>query len=66
VHDLTAAWIWVIIAELAASGLVSLGDEGYIGEDPILRPVPVPEQARLAERRQPGTARLVSADSRQE
>jgi len=28
VHDLTAARIWGIIAELAASGLVPLGDKG--------------------------------------
>ena len=31
VHDLTAALIWGIVAELAASGLVVLADKGYIG-----------------------------------
>ena len=35
VHDLTAARIWGIIRELAASGLVVLGDKGYLGEDHI-------------------------------
>ena len=38
VHDLTAARIWGIVAELAASGLVVLGDKGYIGEDGIRTP----------------------------
>src|SRR5512142_1680485 len=31
VHDLTAARIWGILAELAASGLVVLADQGYAG-----------------------------------
>jgi hypothetical protein len=35
VHDLTAARIWGIMRELAASGLVVLGDKGYRGEDHI-------------------------------
>ena len=38
VHDLTAARIWGIIAELVASGLVVLGDNGYLGEDDIRTP----------------------------
>ena len=38
VHDLTAARIWGIIRELAASGLVVLGDKGYLGEDDIRTP----------------------------
>jgi hypothetical protein len=38
VHDLTAARIWGIIAELAAAGLVVLGDKGYLGEDDIRTP----------------------------
>jgi hypothetical protein len=38
VHDLTAARIWGIVAELAASGLVVLGDKGYVGEDHIRAP----------------------------
>jgi hypothetical protein len=31
VHDLTAARIWGIVAELAASGLIVLADKGYAG-----------------------------------
>ena len=31
VHDLTAARIWGILRELAASGLVVLADKGYAG-----------------------------------
>ena len=38
VHDLTAARIWGIIAELAACGLVVLGDKGYLGEQHIRTP----------------------------
>jgi hypothetical protein len=38
VHDLTATRIWGIIAELAACGLVPLGDKGYLGEDTIRTP----------------------------
>ena len=38
VHDLTAARIWGIVRALAASGLVVLGDKGYIGEDDIRTP----------------------------
>ena len=38
VHDLTAARIWGIVRELAASGLVMLGDKGYLGEDCIRTP----------------------------
>ena len=38
VHDLTAARIWAIIAELAACGLVVPGDKGYLGEDRIRAP----------------------------
>ncbi len=38
VHDLTAARIWGIIAELAACGLVVLGDEGYLGEQHVRTP----------------------------
>jgi hypothetical protein len=38
VHDLTAARIWGIVAELAASGPVVLGDKGYLGEDCIRTP----------------------------
>jgi len=39
VHDLTAARIWGIITELAASGLVVLADKGYTGAgDPVRVP----------------------------
>jgi hypothetical protein len=38
VHDLTAARIWGIIAELAACGLIVLGDKGYLGEEDIRTP----------------------------
>ncbi len=38
VHDLTAARIWGIIRELAASGLAVLGDKGYLGEEDICTP----------------------------
>jgi hypothetical protein len=38
VHDLTAARLWGIIRELAASGLVVLGDKGYLGEDCLRTP----------------------------
>jgi hypothetical protein len=38
VHDLTAARIWGITAQLAACGLVVLGDKGYLGEDDIRTP----------------------------
>jgi hypothetical protein len=38
VHDLTAARIWGIVRALAASGLVVLGDKGYLGEDAIGTP----------------------------
>jgi DDE superfamily endonuclease len=38
VHDLTAARIWGIIAELAACGLLALGDKGYLGEEHIRTP----------------------------
>jgi len=38
VRDLTAARIWGIVRALAASGLVVLGDKGYIGEDDIRTP----------------------------
>ena len=38
VHDLTAARICAIIAELVACGLVVLGDNGYLGEEHICVP----------------------------
>jgi hypothetical protein len=39
VHDLTAARIWGIMHELAAAGLITLADKGYIGAgEPVLTP----------------------------
>ena len=38
VHDLTATRIWGIVRALTASGLVVLGDKGYLGEDDIRTP----------------------------
>ena len=56
VHDLTAARIWGIIRDLAATGLIVLADKGYHGAgDQVLTPLPGTEQARLAESRQPRT-----------
>ena len=37
VHDLTAARIWDIVAELAASGLIVLADKGYAGAGDHIR-----------------------------
>ena len=31
VHDKKAAWIWDVLAELEAAGLVTLADKGYQG-----------------------------------
>ena len=53
VHDLTAARIWGIVRELAASGLVVLGDKGYPGEDDIRTPCRGTGQARVPAGRQP-------------
>jgi len=54
VHDLTAARIWGIIAELAASGLIVLADKGYTGAAEHIRtPLQGEEQARFPEGRQP-------------
>jgi DDE superfamily endonuclease len=39
VHDLTAARIWGIIRQLAATGLITLADKGYHGAgDPVVTP----------------------------
>ena len=37
-HDLSAARIWGIVRDLAACGLIVLGDKGYLGEDGIRTP----------------------------
>ena len=39
VHDLTAARIWGIVRRLAAAGLITLADKGYIGAgEPVITP----------------------------
>jgi hypothetical protein len=43
VHDLTAARIWDIVRELAASGLIVLVDKGYAGAG---EPIHVPYHGR--------------------
>ena len=53
VHDLTATRIWGIARELAAAGLITLGDKAYIGAGEHVYAVPRPGQARIAEGRQP-------------
>ena len=51
VHDKKAEWIWGVLAELEAAGLVTLADKGYrlpgerVREDPVQRE----EQARIPE-----------------
>jgi len=48
VHDKNAEWIWGVLAELEAAGLVTLADKGYQGstyEDPVQGQ----GQARIAE-----------------
>jgi len=37
VHDLTAARIWGIVADMAASGMVMLADKGYLGAGEHIR-----------------------------
>ncbi|MBO0883360.1 MAG: transposase family protein [Mycobacterium sp.] len=38
VHDAKAAWIWQIVRELEACGLIVLADKGYHGVDGLLTP----------------------------
>jgi hypothetical protein len=72
VHDLTAARIWGIIRELAASGLIVLADNGYHGVgDPVLalyrgrnKPDSLKEANRVhAQLRSPGRARQSPAQN---
>ena len=52
VHDKKAEWIWGVLAELEAAGLIVLADKGYQGS----RYAKIPyreEQAGIPERRQP-------------
>ena len=65
-HDLTAARIWGILRELAAAGLITLADKGYIGAgQQVLRPVPRAGASRPRRRRPtrptPGSAPPASA-----
>ena len=64
VHDLTAARIWGIVAELAACGLVLLADKGYLGEACIRIPYRgrnKPASARTPTAPMPGCAPPVNA-----
>ena len=45
VHDKKAEWIWGVLAELEAAGLVTLADKGYQGQHVREDPVPGQEQA---------------------
>jgi hypothetical protein len=54
VHDKKAEWIWGVLAELEAAGLVTLADKGY-RQQPREDPVHRQEQAAIAERGQPGS-----------
>ena len=53
VHDKNAEWIWGVLAELEAAGLVTLADKGYQGSSVREDPVPGEEQAGIPERGQP-------------
>ena len=44
-----AEWIWGVLAELEAAGLVTLADKGYQGSSYAEDPVPGQEQARIPE-----------------
>jgi hypothetical protein len=49
VHDKKAEWIWGVLAELEAAGLVVLADKGYQGSTYAKDPVQGQEQAGIAE-----------------
>ena len=51
VHDKKAEWIWGVLAELEAAGLVTLADKGYQGSTYAKIPYKGQEQARFAESR---------------
>ena len=53
VHDKKAEWIWGVLDELEAAGLVTLADKGYQGSTLGEDPVPGEEQAGIPERGQP-------------
>ena len=52
VHDKKAEWIWGVLAELEAAGLVVLADKGYQGSTYAKIPYKGEEQAAIPERRQ--------------
>ena len=43
-HDLTCARIWGIMRELAAAGLITLADKGYIGGGEPVAGLPTPDR----------------------
>jgi DDE superfamily endonuclease len=49
VHDKKAEWIWGMLAELEAAGLVTLADKGYQGSAYAKIPYRGEEQARIPE-----------------
>ena len=53
VHDKKAEWIWGVLAELEAAGLVTLADKGYQGST-YENPVQGQEQAGIPETSQHG------------
>ena len=53
VHDKKAEWIWGVLAELEAAGLVTLADKGYQGSTYAKIPYKGKNQARVPERGQP-------------
>jgi hypothetical protein len=55
VHDKKAEWIWGVLHELEAAGLIVLADKGYQGAAHAIIPYKGEEQAAIPERRQHGT-----------
>jgi DDE superfamily endonuclease len=53
VHDKKAEWIWGVLHELEAAGLVTLADKGYLGSTWAKIPYRGKGKARIAERGQP-------------
>jgi hypothetical protein len=58
VHDLTAARIWGVVRELAASGLIVLGDMGYLGQDDIRTPYRGRNKLAMSTQTGPAVARV--------
>jgi hypothetical protein len=53
VHDKKAEWVWGVLDELEAAGLVTLADKGYQGSTWAKIPYRGEEQARIPEGGQP-------------